>query len=86
MSITRSKKKTHDEILMLAKSKLNGSETFVSQLTWNWHRNKSWRIYYNFEWERQIRENETKCDKCKWKEWKYEIKQGESRVLKNTRL
>ena len=35
MSITRSKKKTHDEILMLAKSQLNGSETFVSQLTWN---------------------------------------------------
>ena len=31
LSITRSKKKKHDKILMLAKSKLNSIETLVSQ-------------------------------------------------------
>ena len=31
LSITRNKKKKHDKILMLAKSKLNGIETLVSQ-------------------------------------------------------
>ena len=31
LSITRNKKKTHDKILMLAKSKLNSIETLISQ-------------------------------------------------------
>ena len=31
LSITRNKKKKHDDILMLAKSKLNSIETLVSQ-------------------------------------------------------
>ena len=31
LSITRNKKKKHDKILMLAKSKLNSIETLVSQ-------------------------------------------------------
>ena len=31
LSITRSKKKKHDKILMLAKSKLNNIETLISQ-------------------------------------------------------
>ena len=31
LSITRSKKKKHDKILMLAKSKLNSIETLISQ-------------------------------------------------------
>ena len=31
LNITRNKKKKHDEILMLAKSKLNGIETLISQ-------------------------------------------------------
>ena len=31
LSITRKKKKKHDKILMLAKSKLNSIETLVSQ-------------------------------------------------------
>ena len=30
-SITRNKKKRHDKVLMLAKSKLNSTETLVSQ-------------------------------------------------------
>ena len=35
LNITRNKKKKHDKILMLAKSKLNSIETFISQaLTW----------------------------------------------------
>ena len=31
LSITRNKKKKHDKILMLAKSKLNSIETLISQ-------------------------------------------------------
>ena len=31
LNITRNKKKKHDEILMLAKSKLNSIETLISQ-------------------------------------------------------
>ena len=35
LNITRNKKKKHDKILMLAKSKLNSIETLISQaLTW----------------------------------------------------
>ena len=64
---------------MLAKSKLNSTETFVSD--WHrtdWHRNMSWRIYYNFERERQIQVDEKKIEKCEWeirrKTRKYDIK------------
>ena len=32
LNMTRNKKKKHDEILMLAKSKLNSIETFISQV------------------------------------------------------
>ena len=31
MNVTRNKKKKHDKILMMAKSKLSGIETLVSQ-------------------------------------------------------
>ena len=34
LKTTRNKKKKHDKIIMLAKSKLNSIETLVSQLTW----------------------------------------------------
>ena len=44
------KKKNHNRILMLAKSKFNSIETNVSSI--NWHGNKLWRIYYNFKGER----------------------------------
>ena len=47
LNITRNKKKEHDKILMLAKSKLNSIETLISQDGY-----KSWNIYYNFERER----------------------------------
>ena len=53
LNITRKKKKKHDKILMLAKSKLNSIETWnINISSINWHGNKSWRIYYNFEGER----------------------------------
>ena len=48
LKTTRYKKKKHDKILMLAKSKLNNIET----LSINWHGYKSWRNYYNFEGKR----------------------------------
>ena len=35
-NITRNKKKKHDKILMLAKSKLNGIKTLLSQDWWTW--------------------------------------------------
>ena len=48
LRITRNKKKMHDKILMLAKSKLNSIETLVSQA----HDFQSWIICYDFEWKR----------------------------------
>ena len=51
LNITRKKKKNHDKIT-LAKSKLNSIETLIDIASINWHGNKSWRIYYNFEEER----------------------------------
>ena len=47
LNITRNKKKKHDKTFILAKSKLNSSIASI-----NWHGNKPWRIYYNFERER----------------------------------
>ena len=69
LNITRKKKKKHDKILMLAKSKLNSIETLVSQALTG---NKSWRICYDFKWKRQVRKNERKFEECKWKTRKYE--------------
>ena len=43
LSITKNKKKKHDKILMLAKSKLDSIETSSISST-DWHGNKSWRI------------------------------------------
>ena len=51
LNITRSKKKKHAKILMLAKSKLN-SNWIINISSIKWHGNKSWRIYYNFEWKK----------------------------------
>ena len=45
---TIKKKKKHDKVLMLAKSKLNSIETLISQAL-NDMEMKSWRIYYNLE-------------------------------------
>ena len=42
LSITRNKKKKHDKILTLAKSKVNSID---------WNGNKSWRIFYDFSRE-----------------------------------
>ena len=51
LSITRKKKKKkHDKILILAKSKLDSIEVLTSQALINMER--SHRIYYNFERER----------------------------------
>ena len=51
LNIARKKKKKHDKILMLAKSKLNSIENLISQALIDMEK-KSWRIYYNFKWER----------------------------------
>ena len=48
LSTIKIKKKKHDKILMLAKSKLNSIETLISQAL-NDMEMKSWRIYYNLE-------------------------------------
>ena len=48
LNITRKKKKKHDKILMLAKSKLNNIETLTSQALIEFVT----RIYYSFERER----------------------------------
>ena len=54
LSITRKKKKKkHDKILMLAKSKLISIETFFSITSTDWLGNKSWRIYYDYEGEKK---------------------------------
>ena len=44
LTITRNKKDKHDKILVLTKTKC------ISSI--NWHGNKSWRIYNDFERER----------------------------------
>ena len=48
LSTIKIKKKKHDKILMLAKSKLNSIETLISKAL-NDMEMKSWRIYYNLE-------------------------------------
>ena len=50
-SITRNKKKKHDKILILAKSKLNCIETLVSQTLIDMEISHE-EFYYNFEEER----------------------------------
>ena len=44
LNITRNKKKKHDKVLMLAKSRLNSNETLISQALIG-PRYQSWRIY-----------------------------------------
>ena len=57
LSITRNKKKKHDKILMLAKSKLNSIETLISQTLVD--------MEICHEGERQIRKVERKFEECK---------------------
>ena len=57
LSITRNKKKKHDKILMLAKSKLNSIETLISQTLVD--------MEIGHEGERQIRKVERKFEECK---------------------
>ena len=60
LSITRNKKKKHDKILMLAKSKLNSIETLISQELTDMEISHGEFI-------------ERKCEKWKWKTITYEI-------------
>ena len=53
LSTTRNKKKEHDEILVFTKSKLSSIETLVSQALIHME-----IIYFNFEREKQIWEDE----------------------------
>ena len=57
LSITRNKKKKHNKILMLAKSKLNSIETLISQTLVD--------MEIGHEGERQIRKVERKFEECK---------------------
>ena len=51
LDITREKKKKHDKILMLAKSKLNSIHSInISSI--DWYEYKPWKIYYNFKRKR----------------------------------
>ena len=75
LSITKSKKKKHDKILMLAKSKLNSIETLITQAL----------IDIEISHEEFItilneKENERKRQKHKWKKpWKYKLNNVNSR-------
>ena len=72
LSITRYKKKKHDKILMLAKSKLNSIETLISrELTYMEisHGEFTAILKEKIKYEK----NERKCEKWKWKTITYEI-------------
>ena len=72
LNITRNKKKKHNKILMLAKSKLNSIETLVSQALIDLE--ISHEEFNRIMKEKKIWEDERKCEECKWKTRKYEIK------------
>ena len=63
LSITRNKKKKHDKILMLAKSKLNSIETLVSQALIDLE--ISHEEFNRIMKEKKISEDERKCEECK---------------------
>ena len=65
LSTTRNKKKKHDKILMLAKSKLNSIEILVSQALTDME--ISHEEFITILKKRQIWENKRKSDKCEWK-------------------
>ena len=72
LSITRNKKKKHDKILMLAKSKLNSIKTLVSQALIDMEiSHEEFNVVIR---EKQKYEGEKKCEECQWKTRKYEIK------------
>ena len=71
LNITRNKKKKHDKILMLAKSKLDSIETLVSQALIDME--TSHDEFNAIFWEKKIWGNERKCEECQWKTKKYEI-------------
>ena len=62
LSITRNKKKKHDKILMLAKSKLNSIKTLVSQALIVMERSNE--EFTTVMKEKKIREDETKFEEC----------------------
>ena len=63
LSITRNKKKKHDKILKLAKSKLNSIETLVSQALIDLE--ISHEEFNRIMKEKKISEDERKCEECK---------------------
>ena len=77
-------------IKFLCPLKVNSETLKLNILTINWHGNKSWRIYQNFEGERWIWEDERKYGKHKWeigiKNWKHEIKYCEFKDLKENEI
>ena len=61
LSITRSKKKKHDKILILAKSKLNSIETLVSQALIDME------ISHEELGRKKIWQDERESEECQWK-------------------
>ena len=72
LSIKRNKKKKHDKIFMLAKSKLNSIETIISQALIDME--ISHEEFIAILKNRLIWEDERKFKKWKWKTRNYEIK------------
>ena len=72
LSITRNKKKIRDKILLLAKTELNSIETLVFQPLIGIE--ISHGEFDTIMKEKKIREDERKCEECKWKTKKCETK------------
>ena len=75
LSITISKKKKHDKILMLAKCKLDSIETLVFQALIDME--ISHEEFNAIIGEKKIWEDERECEECQWKTGEYDIKQCE---------
>ena len=73
LSITRNKKKNHDNIFILAKSKLNSIETLISQALIDMEISHEEFVPILKEKDK-IWEDERKFKKWKWKTRSYEIK------------
>ena len=76
LSITRNKKKKHDEILVLARGKLNSIETLISQalIDMEISHEEFIAIFKKNEKYEKMKENVRNVSEKKLKKWKYEIK------------
>ena len=65
LSITRNKKKKHDKIIILVKSKVDSIETLVSQALIDM--GISHEEFSAIIREKNVWEDERKCEECQWK-------------------